>query len=132
METPVVFFDGVCGLCNRLVDFLIRADRKRALRYSPLQGTTALDHLGARARPEGDYPSMVYWENGETFEKSEAALKIAAQLGGLWKLAALARLVPKGLRDALYDGVARNRFRWFGRRDTCRLPSPDERQLFLP
>lgn len=127
---PLVLFDGVCGLCNGFVDFLLRWDRHARLRFAPLQGTTARDVLG---RPsDADLSTVVLILDGRMYERSEAALRTIALLGGFWKLILVARLVPRPLCDWVYDRVAQRRYRWFGKRESCRIPTPEERPRFLP
>lgn len=126
----VVYFDGVCGLCNGFVDRLIRCDRRRMLRFAPLQGVTARDRLGATALAATD--TLIYERDGVLFQRSDGVLRIAADVGGVLRLLLVFRLLPRAVRDRGYDFVARNRYRWFGRRDTCRLPTPEEVGVFLP
>jgi predicted DCC family thiol-disulfide oxidoreductase YuxK len=127
---PIAFFDGVCNLCNRSVDFLIRHDRRGVLRFAPLQGTTFAEV--ARGHPElAGTDSFVLAEGGRLHVRSTAALRAAMAMGGAWRLCAAFLLVPRPLRDRVYDFVARRRYRWFGRRETCRLPTPDLRVRFL-
>ncbi len=126
----IVYFDGVCSLCNVFIDFLVRVDHRRRLRYAPLQGTTAQ----ARGIHTGNSvpPSIVVLDGSLFLTESDAVLRIFSLLGGVWTLCGLARVIPKSFRDAAYRLIARNRYRIFGRRDTCRVPSPVERELFLP
>jgi predicted DCC family thiol-disulfide oxidoreductase YuxK len=125
----VVFFDGVCGLCNRFVDYLIQADKQHQLRYAPLQGIT-FDALKTRfASPIPD--SVVFYADNKFSTKSTAALKILIQLGGWYRILNVFFLIPRFVRDAIYDFVAKNRYNWFGEKETCRLPSKEERSLFL-
>jgi predicted DCC family thiol-disulfide oxidoreductase YuxK len=138
-NVPILFFDGHCGLCNRFVDFLYLRDRRGLFRFAPLQGKTATLYVPLDAVPEGGPGeralaprSIVLWENGRIRRKSDAVLSVLAELGGAWRMASILRILPRFLRDALYDFVARNRYRWFGRRAACRLPTPGERVRFLP
>jgi predicted DCC family thiol-disulfide oxidoreductase YuxK len=130
----LVFFDGVCGLCNRFVDFLIAHDRKRQLRYAPLQGARFREIL-ARHPGLAEIDSIVVVENSGPEETvhtfSNASLAALSKLPGLWKAVVLLRLIPRFLRDAVYRLIAENRYRIWGRNDTCRLPGPEERDLFL-
>lgn len=126
----IIFFDGVCGLCNRFVDRLLRIDRRKQLRFAPLQGYTAMQRL-----PIGIADAMrsvIYLRDGEILQRSDAALLILIDLGGWRKVYGVFLIVPRFLRDGVYDWVARNRYRWFGKRDACRLPAPEERTRFLP
>lgn len=148
---PVIFFDGVCGLCNHFVDFVMARDKAQVFRFAALQGETAAARLQGRfppapalrpasdsgeenPSPDGAVPlrSVILWEGDVLHHNSDAALRIIARLGGIWSLARAFLLVPRPLRDLAYGFVARNRYRWFGRRETCRLPTPAERKLFLP
>lgn len=125
----IVFFDGVCGLCNSFVDFLILADKQHRLRYAPLQGLT-FDSLKIQiTSPIPD--SVVFLNNNKFSIKSTAALKILIQLGGWYRILNVFFIVPSFIRDAVYDFVAKNRYNWFGKKETCRLPSIEERGLFL-
>jgi predicted DCC family thiol-disulfide oxidoreductase YuxK len=126
----IVFFDGVCGLCNRAVDFLLTHDRHARLRFAPLQGETARVRL-----PETDLQSLsslVIVDGDLILRKSDGFLYALSSLGGRWRaLAFVLRLIPRFLRDFVYDTVAANRYAWFGKRDACRLPTPSERSRFL-
>jgi predicted DCC family thiol-disulfide oxidoreductase YuxK len=128
---PVLFFDGVCGLCNRFIDFVITRDRAAVFRFAPLQGETARDHL-----PETDVRvinTMVLRDEQGVFRKSTAAVRVLIRLGGAWRILGGALwLVPRPLRDAAYSVVARYRYAIFGKKETCRMPTPAERARFLP
>lgn len=127
----IIYFDGFCGLCDRFVQFVIRHDRAGRYRFAPLQGSTARERVPSTLDPEAS--QTVIFEAGGRFRlRSDAALAILVGLGGAWRLAGLLRVVPRPLRDAGYDLVARNRSRWFGRRAECRVPQPAERDRFLP
>ncbi|MBV6493343.1 MAG: hypothetical protein LDLANPLL_01359 [Turneriella sp.] len=126
-ENPIVFFDGVCNLCNASVDFLVRRDKRRLLRFAPLSGKTAAALLTQKAIPD----SIVLYMHGQIFTRSTAALKLVGFLPWPWQMLRVGWLLPRFLRDALYDFIARNRYRWFGKKATCRLPTPNEKSLFL-
>ena len=132
-ETPLVLFDGVCNLCNGAVTFLIDHDPKGALRFASLQSATAktlLADLGANVGA-GDPDTMLLVENGRLYDRSTAALRIAKRLP--WPLKSLYALilVPRPIRDRVYAWVARNRYRWFGRAESCRVPTPELRARFV-
>jgi predicted DCC family thiol-disulfide oxidoreductase YuxK len=133
IETPVaeniLFFDGICGLCNSTVDFLLRHDRTHQLCFAPLQGRTssALVSLGDRK----DLDSVIFRTKNGFYCRSDAVLRATLKLGGWWKATALFLLIPRTLRDPLYQLVAKNRYRWFGKLDACRIPSKQERMRFL-
>lgn len=130
MANPVVYFDGVCGLCNRFVDFGLRHDRQRRLRFAPIQGETAAQRLPSDLAT--DPTTIVLEEDGNLRFRSDAILRILHLLGGGWRLLGGFRIIPRPLRDVIYDWIARNRYTWFGKRETCRLPTPEEREAFLP
>lgn len=124
----ILFFDGVCNLCNSSVDFVIRRDKKRLVHFAPLQGNTA---KGLGLFSENGFDSLVYYRFGEKLNKSEAALAIAKDIGGILHLFRILYVIPKKIRDKMYDYVAKNRYKWFGKKSTCRIPSVQERALFL-
>lgn len=128
-QPAIVFFDGVCGLCNRYVDFLLRIDAGGKLRFAPLQGKSAAERLG---KDEGEtLQSIALYDEGKVLRKSDAVIRIFEILGGVWGLFALFGWVPKSLRDWVYEWAARNRYRIFGKRDVCRVPTAEERSRFL-
>ena len=127
---PIIFFDGLCGLCNRSVNLLLRWDTKGVLRFSPLQGTTAQAMLPAEQ--VSDLDSLVLKDAKGIHRRSDAALLALEHLGGGWRGIGILRAMPRGLRDAVYGQVARHRYQWFGKRATCRLPTMTERERFLP
>lgn len=128
---PVIFFDGVCGLCNRFVDFVIRRDSRGVFRLAPLQGETARERLAeADVR---DLKTVVLIDGERTYRKSAAVLRVLGRLGGFWRgAAAVLWLVPRPLRDVGYSWIASNRYALFGKKESCRLPTPAERGRFLP
>jgi predicted DCC family thiol-disulfide oxidoreductase YuxK len=130
-EGPILFFDGACGLCNGWVDRFLRADRRGVLRFATLQGETARRLLPPLPEDPSAW-SLVLLDRGRTRAESDAALEACRLVGGRYALLALARFVPRFLRRPLYRGVARRRYRWFGRRESCRVPTEAERGRFLP
>jgi predicted DCC family thiol-disulfide oxidoreductase YuxK len=128
----IVFFDGVCNLCNRFVDWIIRHDQQGKISFAPLQGVTAKNLFQEKQNDSEIMQSVIYWDNGEIFRGDDAVLRILAQLGtGCRILASCGRLLPSSVRRWIYMGVARNRYRWFGQRKSCRLPSVEEQSRFL-
>jgi predicted DCC family thiol-disulfide oxidoreductase YuxK len=128
---PIAFFDGECLLCNGFVDVLIKVDRRGRIRLAPLQGATARAYLPPLpADPE--LWSIFYLDAQGIYSQSDAVLQICRALGGGWALLSYLRIVPRGIRNSLYRWVARNRYRWFGKRDTCRMPTAADRDRFLP
>lgn len=127
----ILFFDGVCGLCSRSVDFVLARDRQSIFQFAPLQGETARQLLPPA--DVNDLNSMVLMIEGHPFRKSSAAVRVLWRLGFGWRLLSVfAWLVPLPLRDLVYDLIARNRYRMFGKHETCRMPTPAERSRFLP
>jgi predicted DCC family thiol-disulfide oxidoreductase YuxK len=127
----VVLFDGVCTLCNRTVDFVVRHDRARQFRYGSLQSSAARTLLEKFNLPTDSLESIVVIDRERVYTKSAAALRIARELDKPWRFLTVLRIVPSGLRDRLYDWIARHRYSWFGKKDTCRIPTDAEKELFL-
>ena len=128
-NTQVIFFDGVCGLCNGFVDFVIAADKKNKFLFSPLQSDFAQKELPSEMTR--DLTSVVLLKNGKSFSKSEAVLEVLNDLGGIWKLTRVGKILPKSMSNKVYDLVAQNRYKLFGKKETCRLPSAEERKKFI-
>ena len=126
---PIIFFDGVCGLCNGFVDFVIKIDKDRVLKFAPLQGETA-EKLLQKHYIE-DLNTIVFLHNDQLLTKSDAVLEILNLVGGPWKAGAAFKFFPRLFRDYFYEVVSKNRYYLFGKKETCRLPSPEERKLFL-
>ena len=128
---PTIYFDGVCGLCNGAVDVLLRIDSRHTFRFAPLQGETAAVELSiADIQPMG---SIVLVDEAGVWRESAAVGRILWRLGGAWNvLGWMLWLVPAAVRDAAYRLIARSRYSVFGVRDTCRVPTPAERERFRP
>jgi predicted DCC family thiol-disulfide oxidoreductase YuxK len=133
---PILFYDGVCGLCDRTVQFVLRHDRRGRFRFAALQSAGARRML-ARYERDPDRLDTMYLlldpgaPTERLLDRSDGILGVLEQLGGAWRLSAAARAVPRFLRDRAYDLVARHRYRWFGRHDHCALPPPSMRARFL-
>ena len=131
-DRPLIIFDGECGFCSRDVDFVLRHDKKGLFRFTPAQsplGTALMRHYGFRT---DDYETSLLIESGVAHIYSESVLRVVEMLGGTMGMTAtFMRLVPRFIRDAVYRVVARNRMKIAGRRQTCRAPSPEERERFL-
>lgn len=127
----LILFDGVCNLCNGAVNFIIDRDPEGYFQFAPLQSETAREHLDGTPVFSDNLDTIVLIENGTPYVRSTAALRIARHLTGGWPLLALFLAVPRPLRDAVYNGIAQNRYDWFGRRDQCRMPTPDLKARFL-
>lgn len=126
----IIIFDGVCSLCNHTVDFLIRHDRDRRFRYASFQsdeGAAALRVFGIDAVPITVYVI----DNGRVYRESDGILHLLTFLPAPWPWLRALRVIPRPIRDGVYRLIARNRYRWFGKRDTCRVPTEEERKMFL-
>lgn len=128
----VVLFDGVCNLCDRTVQFVLRHDRAGTIRFAALQSTYARVLLKQHGYELRDPPeSIVVFDQGRLYAESAGAVRIARALPFPWKLLALLWIVPRPLRDLGYRFVAKNRYRWFGRMDACPLPRPEWKARFI-
>ena len=121
----------MCGGCNRFVDFVIRADNRREILFSPVQGETAAEFSLYQNDPSREWKIVYIDENG-VHEGADAVLLVFRKLGGLWKLPALFFYLPRSLKYYFYGIISRNRYHLFGKREICRVPSPEERERFLP
>ncbi len=130
-EHALVLFDGVCNLCNGSVQFIIDRDPRAYFRFAALQSEAAAPALSGCGRDPVILDSIVLVEEGQCFTRSTAALRIARRLSGLWPALYLGIVIPRVLRDVLYDLIARHRYRWFGRTESCRIPTPELRARFL-
>jgi predicted DCC family thiol-disulfide oxidoreductase YuxK len=128
---PILLFDGVCSLCSRSVQWVIAHDPDARFRFAPLQSDAARALLLRHGLPLDALDSVVLVDADAHWTRSDAALEIARRVGGVWALAALAKLIPRPLRDAAYDWVARNRYARWGKRDECWVPTPELRARFL-
>ena len=132
----IVFYDGLCGLCDGVVQFLLRHDTRDVLRFAAQQSDFAQQILMRHGQSTSGADSIRVIEHyGSPAEgiliKSEATLRIAEGLGGIWRMALVARILPHWLRDICYDWIARNRYRIFGKRSECRVPTDQDRHKFL-
>jgi predicted DCC family thiol-disulfide oxidoreductase YuxK len=127
----IIFFDGVCNLCNTSIDFVIQRDINDHFLVGALQEDFSKQILSKFDVREDYLDSIVLVEKGEIYYKSTAALKIARNLSGLWPALYSLILIPKFLRDPIYDWIGANRYRWFGKKNTCRLATPEEKAKFL-
>lgn len=131
-QHPVVFFDGVCNLCNRTVQFIIRHDKEGIFRFAALQSGPGAEVRDAVKAEYGYVPdSIILSYKGKYYIRSSAALKIAMLLGGIGWLLAPGYLFPRFIRNAVYHAIAKRRYKWFGKRDECMVPTPELRSRFL-
>lgn len=131
MENPIILFDGVCNFCNASVLFVLKRDKKAVLRFAPLQSPAGRRILERYHFPTDDFDTMLLVESDRIYMRSSAALRIVKALGGLWFLLYACILIPKPVRDLLYNVIARNRYKWFGKRETCMIPTPEMKTRFI-
>lgn len=127
----LLLFDGVCNLCHGAVQFFLKRDTNNQIVYASLQSDLGREILVAAGMDDQNLKSLVLVEEGEVYLRSEAALRAARHLRGGWKLVDHLRIVPRFIRDTVYDLIAANRYRWFGQKESCPLPSPQTRNKFL-
>ena len=127
IEHPYIFYDGFCGLCDRVVQFVIRHDKKKIFRFASLQSDFARKILGEKI----SFDSFIYFENGKIYDRSTGALRMFKKLGGFWSLIYFFIFVPTFVRDAGYNRIAKNRYQWFGKFDECKIPKPEQKELFI-
>lgn len=127
----ILFFDGVCALCSASVNFIMDHDPQGKIAIAPLQSELGQAYLARLGMPMTELSTMIFADEDKVYFRSDAFLRIVRYLSGAWPLLQVLRLVPAFIRNALYDVVARNRYRWFGRYDVCRLPQPGQEKRFL-
>ena len=128
---PIILFDGVCNLCNGAVNFVIRRDKKGQIKFAPLQSAVGMEIMAAYGLEPGVMETFLFIENGKVYNRSTAALRVCRHLKGLWPLCYGAIIVPRFIRDGIYKWIARNRYKWFGQKDQCMIPTPDVKARFL-
>ena len=123
--TDIVIFDGVCNLCARSVQFILRHESEPRFQFSPVQSAAGARILGAHGFSAADVDTFVLVSEGKVYTRSTAALRIAKHFKGAWRLLRVLWIVPRPVRDALYNFVARNRYSWYGKADSCMVPTPE-------
>lgn len=128
---PILLFDGVCNLCCSSVQFVLSHNKKGNIRFASLQSDFAKNQLDLFDLPDDYLKSLVLLENDEVFVKSEAALRLARHLDGIWRINSVFLTVPRFIRDGVYDFIAKHRYNWFGKKDVCWIPKPEWNSRFL-
>ena len=134
LSGPTILFDGVCNLCNGFINFIIKTDKSSTLKFLPLQSQRAkslLDEFPGNDLHIYDLTTVILIDNKKIYRQSDAVLRIASHLPYPWKVLKYFRVVPKRLRDLMYGFVARNRYKWFGQKPHCMVPSPDVLDRFI-
>ncbi|HTE12522.1 MAG TPA: thiol-disulfide oxidoreductase DCC family protein [Chitinophagaceae bacterium] len=127
----IVLFDGVCNLCSNSVQFILKRDKKNQFLFGSLQGKTGQDYLKKFNLPANTFNSFMLVEDDTLYARSAAALRMLKHLGGGWSLLYAFIIVPQFIRDAIYNLVAKNRYKWFGKKDACWIPTPALKAKFL-
>jgi predicted DCC family thiol-disulfide oxidoreductase YuxK len=130
-SSPVVLFDGMCNLCNRAVQFIIKRDKKKQFLFASLQGEAGSNLLKKFDLPADLFNSFILIEGEKVYTRSTAALRIARKLNGCWKLLYGLMIIPRFLRNAVYNVIAKKRYKWFGKRNECMIPTPELKERFL-
>lgn len=131
MAHPVIFFDGVCNLCNAAVQFILKHDKAAVFKLAALQSDAAIHLLANQPIDAIASDSILLLDDGKVYSRSTAALRIAKQLSGGWRLLYIFIIVPAFLRDFIYNLVARNRYRIWGKLESCMVPAPEQQKRFL-
>jgi predicted DCC family thiol-disulfide oxidoreductase YuxK len=134
MDEPaknIVLFDGVCNLCNSLVRFIIKRDRTGKFKFASLQSEIGQQWLKRFGLAKNEFESFVLIQDDKYYLKSAAALKVLKELGGIWKLFYVFILIPRPVRDFIYNLIAKSRYKIFGKRDVCMIPTPELKERFL-
>lgn len=131
MNHAIILFDGVCNLCDNTVQFILKRDKKGYFRFASLQSEQGQELLQKHNLPTAGFDSFVLVENDKVYQKSKGALRVCRRLGGGWPLLYGFIIIPAFIRNFVYSWVARNRYRWFGKKETCMLPKPEWRERFL-
>jgi predicted DCC family thiol-disulfide oxidoreductase YuxK len=127
----IILFDGVCNLCNGAVNFVIKRDPGNVFKFTPLQEKQGVLLLKKHAIDAQELDSIVLVENKKVYTKSSAALRIARKMSNLWPLFFVLLIIPSFIRDGVYDFIAKNRYKWFGKKEQCMIPTPGLREKFL-
>ena len=130
-EHPVILFDGVCNFCNGWVNFLIKQDKKKVFRFAALQSAAGQQLLEKYGLQKEQFDSFFYIENEKVYKASSAGLKLNKKLPFYWQWMQVFWIVPKFMRDRLYNLIAKNRYKWFGKKDVCMVPTPELSNRFL-
>jgi predicted DCC family thiol-disulfide oxidoreductase YuxK len=130
-KSDVILFDGICNFCNSTINFIIQRDKNKLIRFAPLQSEAGRQLLAAFNLSTTEFHSFIYIENGKVFTESTAALRVCKKLTALWPLLYGFIIVPKFIRNGIYKWIAKNRYKWFGQKDQCMIPSPEIRNRFL-
>ncbi len=130
-NSPVILFDGICNFCDGAVNFTIKKDKHKKIKFAPLQSEAGRRLLLQYGLPGNYMSSFLFIENGKVYSRSTAVLRVCKYLKGLWPLCYAFIIVPPFIRNAVYNFIGKNRYKWFGQKDECMIPTPDVRARFL-
>ncbi|PWK26138.1 putative DCC family thiol-disulfide oxidoreductase YuxK [Arcicella aurantiaca] len=130
-EYQIILFDGVCNFCNSSINFIIDHDPEKNFKFASLQSDFGQKTLRKFNKNTEDFDSVILIKNNQLYQKAEAALEITKQLSGLWKYLSIFKILPTSILNFFYNIIAQNRYRIFGKSDTCRMPTPDLKERFL-
>lgn len=130
-EHPILLFDGVCNLCDNTVQFVIKKNASQTVHFAALQSDFGKEQIKKAGLPTNELKSLIFIEKKQIYTRSTGALKLARHLDGLWKFAYVFIVVPKPIRDFVYNWIAKNRYKWFGEKDACMIPSKEVRERFV-
>ena len=128
---PIILFDGICNLCDGAVQFIIKHDPDGIFLFASLQSEAGQNLLKQFQLPLENFNSFILLQNDKAYNKSTGALKVARQIKGAWSWLYIFMIIPKFIRDVVYNWIAKNRYKWFGKKDACMLPTPDLKARFL-
>ena len=131
MTGKIILFDGVCNLCNSSVNFIIDHDKDDVFKFASLQSESGQELLKMNNLETENFDSIIFSDNGRIYTQSTAVLRIVKDFPGLWKILYAFIIVPPFIRNFLYDLIANNRYKWFGKKDSCRIPTPELKSKFL-
>jgi predicted DCC family thiol-disulfide oxidoreductase YuxK len=130
-QHSIILFDGICNLCNTAVQFVIRRDNSNHFLFASLQSEEGKKILAKNDLPENAMNSFILVENGKVYDRSTAALKVVRRLKGMWRFLYGFIIVPKFIRDGIYQVISKNRYQWFGKKNECMIPTPELKARFL-
>ncbi len=130
-EQSIILFDGVCNLCNSAVNFVIKRDKKNLIQFAPLQSETACVLLANHKMHTPEMKSFIFIENGKAYTQSTAALKVCRHLSGAWPALYVLIIIPSFIRNGIYKWIAKNRYKWFGKKSECMIPAAELQSKFL-
>jgi predicted DCC family thiol-disulfide oxidoreductase YuxK len=131
IDKPIILFDGVCNYCNSIVNFIIRQDKEQKFVFAPLQSNAGQQILDKHKLPRSDFDSFVLIDHNKPYLRSTASLHVFKKLPWYWKWTQVFWIVPRFLRDAVYNIIARNRYKWFGKKESCMIPTLEIKMRFL-